>query len=54
MRLENCVYLVRLELTTVVDCVKGVSECWLADRAKVTLTPFTSFSMFMGLIMTAE
>jgi len=54
MRLENCVDLVRLELTTVVDCVKGVSKGMLADRAKVTLAPFTSFSVFMGLIMTAE
>jgi len=54
MRLENCVDLVRLKLTTVVDCVKGVSKGLLADRAKVTLTPFTSFSVFMGIIMTAE
>lgn len=54
MRLENYVDIVWLRLTTVVDCIKGVSERLLADRAKVTLTPFTSFSVFMGLIMTAE
>lgn len=53
-RLENYMYLLRLKLTTVVDCVKGVSKGMLADRAKVTLTPFASFSVFMGFIMTAE
>lgn len=49
VRLENCVDLFWLELTSVVDCVKGLSKSLLADRAEVTLTP-----LFMGFIMTAE
>ena len=42
------------ELTTVVDCVKGISEGLLADRAEVTLAPLASSSVFVGLIMAAE
>ncbi len=48
MQLENCVYLVRIKLTTVVDCVKAVRKGLLAGRAKVTLTPFTSNSFVYG------
>ncbi len=54
MGLENRMHLVWLELATIVDCVKGVSEGLLAGRAEVTLAPFTSFSVFMGFIMVAE
>jgi len=46
--------LIWLQLTAVVNCVKGDFKGLLADRAKVTLTPFTSFSVFVGLMMTAE
>ena len=48
IRLENCVNLIRLKLTTVVDCVKGVCKGLLADSAEVTLTPFTSNSFVHG------
>ena len=54
VRLENRMHLVWLELTAVVDCVKGISKGLLAGRAEVALAPFTSFSVFMGLFMTAE
>lgn len=54
VRLENCVNLVRLKLTTVVDCVKGVCKGLLADSAEVTLTPFASSSVFVGPLVAAE
>jgi len=54
MRLQHYVDLLRLNLTTVVDRVKAIRKGLLADRAEVTLATFTSFSMFMCLMMTAE
>jgi hypothetical protein len=47
-------HLIRLELATVVDCIKGVSKGLFAGRAEVTLTPLASFSLLVGLIMVAE
>ena len=54
VRLQHYLDLLRLKLTTVVDGIKGICKGLLAARAEVTLATFSSFSMFMGLMMTAE
>jgi len=54
VRLENRVNLFRLELSSIVKRVKGISKGMLADRTEVTLAPLAGVPMFVGLIITTE
>jgi hypothetical protein len=53
MRLQHRTHLLWVELVTVVECIKGISEGLPTTWAKVALAPFTSFSVFMGLVVAA-
>jgi len=48
MRLKNCVYLILLELTAVVDCVLCVSIGMLAHRTEITLAPLARNTRVCG------
>lgn len=45
---------VHLDLTAVINCVKGVSKRLLAHRTEITLAPLARFPVFVGFIIITE